>query len=217
MSEILTGQNIQYYVVPLNTNNDNVDSSVIENSLNNLKTQLPKNCILLTELPDHYQMYIIDNLGNNKPIKYPITDLNSINEQISKYNNIFENKLSEFTTTVTNQITNDTIDKVNHNSDDISYLTSQIQYLGKDISYINTKISDIESDIKTNNSSNSGSSSSSSNQIIYSDIIDLKTKITYLQNRLEDTYNYVFNNLENRMRLLESYVTTYGFQVTPYS
>ena len=215
MSEILTGQNIQYYVVPLNTNNDNVDSSVIENSLNNLKTQLPKNCILLTELPDHYQMYIIDNLGNNKPIKYPITDLNSINEQISKYNNIFETKLSEFTTTVTNQITNETINKVNNNSDDISYLTSQIQYLGKDISYINTKISYIESNINSNNSSNSDSSSS--NQIIYSDIIDLKSQVSYLQNRLEDTYNYVFNNLENRMRSLESYVTTYGFQVTPYA
>lgn len=79
------GKNIEYYITSLinQTKTINIESEEIkstseldyinENILSKIKNELPKNSILLVELDAGYRMYLIDNDGNAKLIKSPIS------------------------------------------------------------------------------------------------------------------------------------------------
>ena len=62
INSTFSGKSLQYYIIPLPTK--------VENTLKTLKDQLPKNSIIFVEMKDYYQMYIVDNNGNCKPVNY---------------------------------------------------------------------------------------------------------------------------------------------------
>ena len=69
INSTFSGKSLQYYIIPL-PENTNINTTKVENTLKTLKDQLPKNSIIFVEMKDYYQMYIVDNNGNCKPVNY---------------------------------------------------------------------------------------------------------------------------------------------------
>ena len=86
------GKNVQYFIVD---GTKISDEEKIEEILNNENTriQLPRNCILFTEVKNNYQMYLIDDLGCSKRVEFPLDKVyKDIRSTVSyAYNNLMVN------------------------------------------------------------------------------------------------------------------------------
>lgn len=161
MTNNIAGKNVQYFIIK-----NNSDDNTMFKTLSNLKAQLPKNAILFAEFNSYYQMYIVDDEGNAKPIKFPLSDSfariqNDISEtsyslqkQIDaaygELSYLVNSQKSYIMSNISDQITaeiNEEIPRlksyINANSNDIRNLENKISVY----SYSQNSISDLESNI----------------------------------------------------------------------
>ena len=188
--------NVQTFIIPkssLTKSNVNEYNLYAKLSDAGIKSKLPKNAMIFSELQDHYQLFITGDDGSIKPVKYITSDnLTSLRQNL-------KDESDKIFTSLKSTLTNDMSIK-------FSELRTFSESFNKDLSSAEAKIETVFENLETRLADLTGYEGSSVQ--MQADLNELKRKITTLSEATTTANVYTDNKIYEVQTLISDSINT---------